>query len=54
LDLVRRLQELIKEVHKYGDEQIKAYKKVIDFFFLMHVQRLINIEIQIICFLTTM
>ncbi|XP_030910115.1 F-BAR domain only protein 2 isoform X1 [Melopsittacus undulatus] len=27
LDLVRRLQELIKEVHKYGDEQIKAYKK---------------------------
>ncbi|XP_025892061.1 F-BAR domain only protein 2 [Nothoprocta perdicaria] len=27
LDLVRRLQELIKEVHKYGDEQLKAYKK---------------------------
>ncbi|NWU53544.1 FCHO2 protein, partial [Dromas ardeola] len=27
LDLVRRLQELIKEVHKYGDEQIKVYKK---------------------------
>ncbi|XP_009950144.1 PREDICTED: FCH domain only protein 2 isoform X1 [Leptosomus discolor] len=27
LELVRRLQELIKEVHKYGDEQIKAYKK---------------------------
>ncbi|XP_063996447.1 F-BAR domain only protein 2 [Pogoniulus pusillus] len=27
LDLVRRLQELIKEVHKYGDEQIKACKK---------------------------
>ncbi|NWU99746.1 FCHO2 protein, partial [Upupa epops] len=27
LDLVRRLQDLIKEVHKYGDEQIKAYKK---------------------------
>ncbi|XP_009473539.1 PREDICTED: uncharacterized protein LOC104021663, partial [Nipponia nippon] len=27
LDLVRRLQELIKEVHKYGDEQIKTYKK---------------------------
>ncbi|KAM9368000.1 F-BAR domain only protein 2 [Phaethornis superciliosus] len=27
LDLVRRLQELIKEVHKYGDEQIKSYKK---------------------------
>ncbi|NWT18770.1 FCHO2 protein, partial [Vireo altiloquus] len=27
LDLVRRLQELIKEVQKYGDEQIKAYKK---------------------------
>ncbi|XP_071437627.1 F-BAR domain only protein 2 isoform X2 [Pithys albifrons albifrons] len=27
LDLVRRLQEIIKEVHKYGDEQIKAYKK---------------------------
>ncbi|XP_074934605.1 F-BAR domain only protein 2 isoform X3 [Phalacrocorax aristotelis] len=27
LDLVRRLQELIKEVHKYGEEQIKAYKK---------------------------
>ncbi|KAI1240013.1 hypothetical protein IHE44_0011456 [Lamprotornis superbus] len=27
LDLMRRLQELIKEVHKYGDEQIKAYKK---------------------------
>ncbi|XP_010005474.1 PREDICTED: FCH domain only protein 2-like [Chaetura pelagica] len=27
LDLVRRLQELIKEVHKYGDEQIKMYKK---------------------------
>ncbi|XP_052631365.1 F-BAR domain only protein 2 [Harpia harpyja] len=26
-DLVRRLQELIKEVHKYGDEQIKTYKK---------------------------
>ncbi|KAL2294462.1 hypothetical protein Nmel_008194, partial [Mimus melanotis] len=32
LDLVRRLQELIKEVHKYGDEQIKAYKKVINSF----------------------
>jgi len=31
LDLVRRLQELIKEVHKYGDEQIKSYKKVIIF-----------------------
>ncbi|KAM6306872.1 F-BAR domain only protein 2-like [Podargus strigoides] len=27
LDLVRRLQELLKEVHKYGDEQIKTYKK---------------------------
>ncbi|NWS68627.1 FCHO2 protein, partial [Crotophaga sulcirostris] len=27
LDLVRRLQDIIKEVHKYGDEQIKAYKK---------------------------
>ncbi|KAM6111413.1 F-BAR domain only protein 2-like [Phoenicopterus ruber ruber] len=27
LDLVRRLQELIKEVHKYGEEQIKTYKK---------------------------
>ncbi|NXH16600.1 FCHO2 protein, partial [Bucco capensis] len=27
LDLVRRLQDLIKEVHKYGDEQVKAYKK---------------------------
>ncbi|XP_014820320.1 PREDICTED: F-BAR domain only protein 2 [Calidris pugnax] len=27
LDLVRRLQELIKEVHKYGDEPIKVYKK---------------------------
>uniref|UniRef100_A0A8C4UNV2 F-BAR domain-containing protein n=1 Tax=Falco tinnunculus TaxID=100819 RepID=A0A8C4UNV2_FALTI len=27
LDLVQRLQELIKEVHKYGDEQIKTYKK---------------------------
>ncbi|XP_075595019.1 F-BAR domain only protein 2-like isoform X2 [Balearica regulorum gibbericeps] len=27
LDLVRRLQEIIKEVHKYGDEQIKTYKK---------------------------
>lgn len=53
LDLVRRLQELIKEVHKYGDEQIKAYKKVIVcflFFFLKHVQRFISIEIQIICF----
>ncbi|KAM6228521.1 F-BAR domain only protein 2-like [Spheniscus humboldti] len=30
LDLVRRLQELIKEVHKYGDEQIKTYKKTKD------------------------
>ncbi|XP_051497617.1 F-BAR domain only protein 2-like isoform X3 [Apus apus] len=30
LDLVRRLQELIKEVHKYGDEQIKMYKKTKD------------------------
>lgn len=46
LDLVRRLQELIKEVHKYGDEQIKAYKKVINFF-LMHVQWLVNIKIKI-------
>ncbi|KAM6394671.1 F-BAR domain only protein 2-like [Rhynochetos jubatus] len=27
LDLVRRLHELIKEVHKYGDEQVKTYKK---------------------------
>ncbi|XP_053153544.1 F-BAR domain only protein 2 isoform X2 [Hemicordylus capensis] len=27
LELVRKLQELIKEVHKYGDEQIKAHKK---------------------------
>ncbi|XP_058718516.1 F-BAR domain only protein 2-like [Poecile atricapillus] len=27
LDLMRRLQELIKQVHKYGDEQIKTYKK---------------------------
>lgn len=44
LDLVRRLQELIKEVHKYGDEQIKAYKKVI--FFLMCVQWLVNIKVQ--------
>lgn len=42
LDLVRRLQELIKEVHKYGDEQIKAYKKVINFF-LTHFQWLLNI-----------
>ncbi|KAM6293959.1 LOW QUALITY PROTEIN: F-BAR domain only protein 2-like [Aegotheles albertisi] len=30
LDLVRRLQELIKVVHKYGDEQIKTYKKTKD------------------------
>uniref|UniRef100_A0A672TK88 F-BAR domain only protein 2 n=1 Tax=Strigops habroptila TaxID=2489341 RepID=A0A672TK88_STRHB len=30
LDLVQRLQELIKEVHKYGDEQIKTYKKTKD------------------------
>lgn len=29
LELVRKLQELIKEVQKYGDEQIKAHKKVI-------------------------
>lgn len=49
LDLVRRLQELIKEVHKYGDEQIKAYKKVIHFF-LMHVQWLVNIKIKMVCF----
>lgn len=28
LELVRKLQELIKEVHKYGDEQLKAHKKV--------------------------
>lgn len=28
LELVRKLQELIKEVQKYGDEQIKAHKKV--------------------------
>lgn len=28
LDLVRKLQELIKEVQKYGDEQTKAHKKV--------------------------
>ncbi|XP_065261959.1 F-BAR domain only protein 2 [Emys orbicularis] len=27
LELVRKLQELIKEVQKYGDEQIKAHKK---------------------------
>ncbi|XP_069483608.1 F-BAR domain only protein 2 isoform X2 [Ambystoma mexicanum] len=27
LDLVRKLQELIKEVQKYGDEQLKAHKK---------------------------
>ncbi|XP_038661374.1 F-BAR domain only protein 2 isoform X13 [Scyliorhinus canicula] len=27
LDLVRKLQELIKEVQKYGDEQTKAHKK---------------------------
>ncbi|XP_072779082.1 F-BAR domain only protein 2 [Taeniopygia guttata] len=27
LDLMQRLQELIKEVHKYGDEQIKTYQK---------------------------
>ncbi|XP_019387813.1 PREDICTED: F-BAR domain only protein 2 isoform X1 [Crocodylus porosus] len=27
LEHVRKLQELIKEVHKYGDEQIKAHKK---------------------------
>nr|XP_014345575.1 PREDICTED: F-BAR domain only protein 2 isoform X3 [Latimeria chalumnae] len=27
LELVRKLQELIKEVHKYGEEQSKAHKK---------------------------
>ncbi|XP_060241599.1 F-BAR domain only protein 2 isoform X2 [Meriones unguiculatus] len=27
LDLVRKLQELIKEVQKYGEEQVKAHKK---------------------------
>uniref|UniRef100_A0A8D2INR2 F-BAR domain only protein 2 n=1 Tax=Varanus komodoensis TaxID=61221 RepID=A0A8D2INR2_VARKO len=27
LELVRKLQELIKEVQKYGDEQMKAHKK---------------------------
>uniref|UniRef100_A0A670IWK0 F-BAR domain-containing protein n=1 Tax=Podarcis muralis TaxID=64176 RepID=A0A670IWK0_PODMU len=27
LELVRKLQELIKEVQKYGDEQLKAHKK---------------------------
>ncbi|XP_054843377.1 F-BAR domain only protein 2 [Eublepharis macularius] len=27
LELVRKLQELIKEVQKYGDDQIKAHKK---------------------------
>ncbi|XP_074933021.1 F-BAR domain only protein 2-like isoform X4 [Phalacrocorax aristotelis] len=30
LDLMRRLQELIKDIHKYGDEQIKTYKKTKD------------------------
>ena len=28
LDLVRKLQELIKEVQKYGEEQVKSHKKV--------------------------
>ncbi|ELR61012.1 FCH domain only protein 2, partial [Bos mutus] len=27
LDLVRKLQELIKEVQKYGEEQVKSHKK---------------------------
>lgn len=33
LDLVRKLQELIKEVQKYGEEQVKSHKKVT--FFLL-------------------
>lgn len=28
MELVRKLQELIKDVHKYVDEQAKAHKKV--------------------------
>ena len=28
LDLVRKLQELIKEVQNYGEEQVKSHKKV--------------------------
>lgn len=28
MELVRKLQELIKEVQKYVDEQAKAHKKV--------------------------
>lgn len=34
LDLVRKLQELIKEVQKYGEEQVKSHKKVSSFFLL--------------------
>ncbi|XP_073933414.1 F-BAR domain only protein 2 isoform X3 [Castor canadensis] len=30
LDLVRKLQELIKEVQKYGEEQVKSHKKTKD------------------------
>lgn len=29
MDLVRKLQELIKEVQKYAEEQTKAHKKVL-------------------------
>lgn len=33
IDLVRKLQELIKEVQKYGEEQVKSHKKVSVFSF---------------------
>lgn len=29
MDLARRLQDLIKEVQKYAEEQTKAHKKVL-------------------------
>lgn len=49
LELVRKLQELIKEVHKYGDEQIKAHKKVNLFNMMKLLQMRILDERFLIC-----
>lgn len=42
LDLVRKLQELIKEVQKYGEEQVKSHKKVSVMLLIGSVGQILN------------
>lgn len=51
MDLARRLQDLIKEVQKYAEEQTKAHKKVLLLFVMRYASVFLDSSATIIEFM---